>query len=225
MNAHQLIDRPTRVTMTSRSLLDVVMVSNKDIVKTSGVLDLTISDHYLSLHPPTSTRSFKNYTADQFPSDIAHVPWETVELMDSVDDKVNACNDLFLTYLDNHDPIKTLKVKPKSNPSITAEIKKRIKKRNKFHKRARKSGSHEDWKVFADLSREIKQSIRQAKENTSHNKLLQTKVILAPCGKPYVGLSLINLASVRNIQGIPTSWRMSSIDFSSLSDKKQPRSL
>jgi len=47
VNAHQLIDRPTRVTMTSRSLLDVVMVSNKDIVKTSGVLDLTISDHYL----------------------------------------------------------------------------------------------------------------------------------------------------------------------------------
>ena len=47
VNAHQLIDRPTRVTLTSRSLLDIVMVSNKDIVKTSGVLDLTISDHDL----------------------------------------------------------------------------------------------------------------------------------------------------------------------------------
>ena len=107
VNAHQLIDRPTRVTMTSRSLLDVVMVSNKDIVKTSGVLDLTISDHYLVYivldmkvpkSPPTyiTTRSFKNYTADQFSSDIAQVPWETVELMDSVDDRV-VFNDLFLT--------------------------------------------------------------------------------------------------------------------------------
>ena len=107
LNAHQLIDRPTRVTMTSRSLLDVVMVSNKDIVKTSGVLDLTISDHYLVYivldmkvpkSPPTyiTTRSFKNYTADQFSSDIAQVPWETVELMDSVDDRV-VFNDLFLT--------------------------------------------------------------------------------------------------------------------------------
>ena len=27
--------------------MDIVMVSNKDIVKTSGVLDLAISDHYL----------------------------------------------------------------------------------------------------------------------------------------------------------------------------------
>ena len=173
VNAHQLIDRPTRVTMTSRSLLDVVMVSNKDIVKTSSVLDLTISDHYLVYvvldlkvpkPPPTYiiTRSFKNYTADQFSSDIAQVPWETVELMDSVYDRVNAFNDLFLTRLDNHAPIKTLKLKRKSNPSITAEIKKRIRTRNKLHKRARKSGSHEDWKVFADLRREIKQSIRQA---------------------------------------------------------------
>lgn len=47
VNARQLIDRPTRVTLTSRSLLDIVMVSNKDIVKPRGDLDLTISDHYL----------------------------------------------------------------------------------------------------------------------------------------------------------------------------------
>ena len=82
VNAHQLIDRPTRVTLTSRSLLDIVMVSNKDIVKTSGVLDLTISDHYLVyvvldmkvLKPPPiyiTTRSFKNYTTEQFSSYIA----------------------------------------------------------------------------------------------------------------------------------------------------------
>ena len=65
-----------------------------------------------------TTQSFKNYTADQFSSDIAQVPWETEVLMDSVDDRVNAFNDLFLTCLDNHAPIKTLKLKCKSNPSI-----------------------------------------------------------------------------------------------------------
>ena len=104
-NAHQLIDRPTRVPMTSRSLLGIFMVSNKDIVKTSGVLDLTISDCYLVYvvldmkepKPPPiyiTTRSFKNYTADQFSSDIAQVPWEAVKLMASVEDKVDAFNDL-----------------------------------------------------------------------------------------------------------------------------------
>ena len=163
------------------------MVSNKDIVKTSSVLDLTISDHYLVYvvldmkvpkPPPTyiTTRSFKNYTADQFSSDITQVPWETVELMDSVYDRVNAFNDLFLTCLDNHAPIKTLKLKPKSNPSITAEIKKRIRTRNKLHKRARKGGSHEDWKVFADLRREIKQSIRQAERDYFTQQVITNKL-------------------------------------------------
>ena len=51
------------------------------------------------------------------------------------------------------------------------------------------------------------------KENTSHKKLSPIKVILIPCGKSCVGLFPANLASVLNIQGIPTSWRMSSPMF------------
>ena len=48
MNAKQLIEKPTRVTKNCHSLLDrVILVSNPDLVQTSDVLDLTISDHYL----------------------------------------------------------------------------------------------------------------------------------------------------------------------------------
>lgn len=69
-----------------------------------------------------TTRSFKNYRAEQFSNDIAHIPWNTVGcVMESVDGKVNAFNDLFLTCLDNHAPIKTVKLKHKPNPSITSE--------------------------------------------------------------------------------------------------------
>ena len=66
------------------------------------------------------------------------------------------------TCVDNHAPVKTLKLKHKSNPSITPEIKERIRRRNELHKRARKSGNHEDWKAFVDLRRQIKRAIRQA---------------------------------------------------------------
>ena len=186
INAHQLIDKPTRVTVTSRSLLDVVMVSNKAIAKASGVLELTISDHYLVYvvldmkvpkPSPTyiTTRSFKNYTADQFSSDIGHIPWGTVELMDSVDDRVDAFNTLFLTCLNNHAPIKTLRVKRKPNPAITVEIRERIKARNVLHSRARKSGSHRDWKAFTDLRREIKQSIQQAEQEYFMQQIITNK--------------------------------------------------
>lgn len=75
VNATQLIDKPTRVTKSLHSLLDVPIVSNLNQVGTKGVLALTISDHYLvhatlDLKVPTlaprfvSTRSFKLYKAD-----------------------------------------------------------------------------------------------------------------------------------------------------------------
>lgn len=41
VNATQLKDKPMRVTKSSRSLLDVLIVSNPNLVKTKGVLELT----------------------------------------------------------------------------------------------------------------------------------------------------------------------------------------
>jgi len=43
--------------------------------------------------------------------------------MDSVDEKLDAFNDLFLTCLNAHAPVKTVKPKRKSNPFITDDIK------------------------------------------------------------------------------------------------------
>ena len=91
--------------------------SNQNLVKSSGVLNLTINYHYLvyvvfNLKAPKqtlnyiNTRSFKNYRAEQFSNDIAHIPWDTVDLMESVDGKPNAFNKLLLTCLDNRAPIK-----------------------------------------------------------------------------------------------------------------------
>ena len=51
-NLTQLINLPTRITESSQSLIGVIMTTNKEIVTSSGVLTLSISDHnliYLSL--------------------------------------------------------------------------------------------------------------------------------------------------------------------------------
>ena len=58
-----------------------------------------------------NTRSFKNYRAQRFSNDIAYIPWDTVDIMESVDGKLDAFHDLFMTCLDNHAPIKTVKLK------------------------------------------------------------------------------------------------------------------
>ena len=46
LNLVQIIKCPTRVTANSESLNDVILVSTHSLVKSSGVIQISISDHY-----------------------------------------------------------------------------------------------------------------------------------------------------------------------------------
>ena len=46
-NLNQLIEKPTRVTETTKSLIDVIMSTNKNIVSHTDMLASSISDHHL----------------------------------------------------------------------------------------------------------------------------------------------------------------------------------
>ena len=97
VNATQLINEPTRITQSTSTLIDVVLVSNPAHVKSSGVSDITISDHFLvyaflDLKVPKQAaititkRRFKNYMLRYISEDIFHIPWDVVNLSESVDD-------------------------------------------------------------------------------------------------------------------------------------------
>ena len=95
-------------------------------------------------------------------------PWTLSDLLPSVDEKLNAFNDLFLTCLDSHAPVRTTKIKRKPGPFITGGKKKLISKRNNLDRSVRRSESSDEWKAFKYLGREIKLVIKNAE-----NKLLQ----------------------------------------------------
>ena len=108
--------------------MDIITVSKQSLVISSEVAELTISDHYLvyvilNLKPPKQapnyivTRRFKNYKVDQFIDDISHIPWETLSLLESADEQLDAFNDLFVTCLKHHAPLKTIQLKRKPNPA------------------------------------------------------------------------------------------------------------
>ena len=116
------ITKPTRVTVSSSTLIDVILVSNPELAKSQGILDITISDHFLvyavldlkAPKPATtkiSTRSFKTYNTKDFAEDMSHIPWDTTNLPINIDDKLDAFNDLFQACLDDHAPIKTITIK------------------------------------------------------------------------------------------------------------------
>jgi len=131
-NLTQVINQPTWITELSTSLLDVVLTNNKDLITETKVVPHSISDHDLiigTLHlkkprpKPTYiiTRSFKNYNKEAFLEDISKAPWS---------DKLNAFNALFNQDLDQHAPVKTVKVRTRPCPFINNNIRGLMKTRS-----------------------------------------------------------------------------------------------
>ena len=86
----QLINEPTRVTATTKSIIDLAFTNKPEIIIGSGVIHLGISDHSLiyiqrKISVPRAepkivkTRQFKYYNVDNLKSDIAaHLNNETI---------------------------------------------------------------------------------------------------------------------------------------------------
>ena len=97
----QLVKTATRVTEKSKSLIDVGLTTNENIIHACDVIQSAISDHSLvsltlKLKTPrprisfVTTRSYKNYDHDSFIEDLANVPFHIVNLFDDPDDQVHA---------------------------------------------------------------------------------------------------------------------------------------
>ena len=91
------ITSPTRVTPTCESLIDLIVTSKKELIHSSGVFHLGISDHSL-IHasirltrkrPPAKiikTRNYKNFNESKFQQDISLAPFHVASVFDDPDD-------------------------------------------------------------------------------------------------------------------------------------------
>ena len=97
LNLFQLVEKPTRVTETSQTLIDVILTTNKLFIDTCDVMSSTISDHslvYLTLKLKAqrtrtlyiTTRSYKNFDPDKFIENLSHVPFHMVSFFEDLDD-------------------------------------------------------------------------------------------------------------------------------------------
>ena len=83
-------------------------------------------------------------------------------------------NDLLLACLDDHAPIKTVKIRHKPNPFITEDIRDLMKVRDRLHKRAR-TGMREDWEVFKELRNRVKFVLRKAEREYYNEQIYENK--------------------------------------------------
>ncbi|CAB4002993.1 Hypothetical predicted protein [Paramuricea clavata] len=182
LNLTQLIDKPTRVTSRSSTLIDVMMTSNKDLIAEIGVLETYISDHFLvycSLklklikpHPICITaRSYKHYDRNQFLCDLACIPWHENLFVENVNDKLSHFDSNFQNALARNAPIKTMKIRHRQVPFVDNEIKELMKNRKRLHKFARLTRMPSDWEKYRALRDKVKCKLRQAEKDYVHNEI------------------------------------------------------
>ena len=113
----QIIDDPTRVTKSTKSLLDVCITSSPDKIIQSGVVHLGISDHSLiyatrklnsvikgNSQNSVEFRNFRKFNVESFLSDLYMLPWVELDCKQNVDEMWECWKTLFLQVLDKHAP-------------------------------------------------------------------------------------------------------------------------
>ncbi|EDO36916.1 predicted protein [Nematostella vectensis] len=126
----QLISKPTRITKSSKCLLDhYVTNSPEKIVKTS-VIQLGLSDHGMILgirkinyKTPLNSepkiieiRNMKRFNEQRFIEDLGKQPWHMIALMPDTESMWSRWKTLFLEVLDKYAPLPRKKLRRRSIP-------------------------------------------------------------------------------------------------------------
>lgn len=160
----QTIKSPTRSTLTSATLIDLIITSCDDsIIKDSEVVPVDhISDHdltYIAMNITNpegnpvfkSIRDFKNFYEELFYEHLQSIHFEAIFGMDCINDKADFLSSNILQVFNFHAPIKTIRITKKHNPWITDNIKLLMSLRDKARSKWRKSKNSIHYNYYKDL--------------------------------------------------------------------------
>ena len=84
------------------------------------------------------------------------VPFHMIDFFDDFEDRVHAFDSLFLDVLNDHAPIKQVKIKSKPNPYVTSGIKQLMRTRDEWHRSAIRTGDKLHWNAYRFFRQEVK---------------------------------------------------------------------
>lgn len=173
----QLITKPTRITETSRTLIDLILVNKPDNVLFSNVCDAPgVSDHCFTyaayslkkekFKPYTVTnRDFRNVDWTSFNNAMELAPWENIHYVVNVNDKVSILETYMNEILDKYAPYKTFVVKkPHQSPWIGDEIREMMDVRDSFKDEFNESGDPRKHDLYKEHRNKVTSARRQAQK-------------------------------------------------------------
>ena len=171
----QIINKPTRVTAESSTLIDVILCTDH-FQPSSSVLNITLSDHYpilanFALHKskrPTKTIKRRNYNnlnytefiGDLYRSDILNSIYNCTDVAEAW----TLWKNEFLNICNAHAPIREYRIKNVYNPWFSKEIQNLIYERNHSHKLFIQSKDTSDFLKYKKLRNLVTLTIRREKK-------------------------------------------------------------
>ncbi|CAL4126382.1 unnamed protein product, partial [Meganyctiphanes norvegica] len=139
----QLINKPTRVTSTTESLIDHIYTNNKDKISQSGVIESGISDHFITFctrkttreilgkHTKIKMKSMKDYSKESYVDMLKELDWSTIYQERDVDIALEKFNTMITQVMDDVAPEKEIRIKGSTEPWIDAEVLELIRERDR----------------------------------------------------------------------------------------------
>ena len=185
----QIIAEPTRITNSSSTLIDLMLVSNSENAKVHGVVDTPgISDHCLtymaySLKKPKfkpkiiTRRDFRHFDENKFKMDMALAPWGNILAVDvdDIDNKVTIYENIHKEIIDRHAPFRTFRVTRPATPWFNDHIKKLMDDRDRYKNKFNSDKNPATEDIYKILRNKVTQEIRLSKIKTFNDKI-NTKI-------------------------------------------------
>ena len=121
------------------------------------------------------TRNYKNYSKEIFKSDLKTVQWDSLLRINDLTNAWNKFKELLIACVNKHAPVIEKTISGRECPWLTSEIKGKIKERDYYLKKARKSKSEIDWSTYRRMRNSVTMMIRKSKANY-HRSLFKESV-------------------------------------------------
>ena len=184
----QIITEPTRVTLTTSTLIDVILTNVPEAHIISGVSKISLSDHfmvYTSLqyskgtneHNSVRFRNYKSFSSVAFLNElssheeIADISWSNNEFQC----KWESFKKCFNVVSNKHAPVTVRRLKYRCNPWVTNEIIEMMYKRDYLKKLAAKHNDIQMWDEYRKLRNVITDKLRQPKKSYALDQINASK--------------------------------------------------
>ena len=115
-------------------------------------------------HNSITYRNFRKFDCQNFRDDIQSQCWNNVYESSDPNEMWQQWKCTFLAIADKHAPLKTMRVRSRSSPWITAELKDLMHNRDILKIKAIKTNDPNDWAVFKKQRNLVNKQVRLAKQ-------------------------------------------------------------